>query len=49
MKDIKQPDLEFTEVVGIIVKFMDPIWQGIVKEEEFFGEWDKNEGKWRKN
>lgn len=47
LKDIKKPDLDFGEVVGTIVNFLNPVWQGVVNEEEFFGEWRKAEGKWR--
>lgn len=46
LKDIKKPDLTFAEVVGTIVNFLEPVWQGIVNEEEFFGTWQKN--KWQR-
>ena len=46
LKDIKKTDLTFDEVVVAIVNFLNPIWNVIVNEEEFFGEWKKNEGKW---
>lgn len=45
LKDIKKSDLTFDEVVGAIVNFLNPIWNGIVNEEEFFGEWRK--GGWK--
>lgn len=46
LKDIKRSDLEFRTVMNAIVKFLRPIWQGIVTEEEFFGRWDKNKNEW---
>ena len=46
LKDIKKPDITFDEVVGAIVNFLDPVWQGILDEEEFFLEWTKSEQKW---
>lgn len=46
LKDIKKPDLTFAEVVGTIVNFLEPVWQGIVNEEKFFGTWQKN--KWQR-
>ncbi len=42
LKDIKKPDLTFDEVVNTIVSFLTPIWDGIINEEEFFGEWRKS-------
>lgn len=47
LKAIKEPDLSFEEVVATIVSFLDPIWRGIVNEEEFFGEWTKDEMNWK--
>lgn len=47
LKDIKKPDLSFEEVVGAIVNFLKPIWDGIVNEEEFFGEWNNNQNLWK--
>ena len=46
LKDIKKPDITFDEVVGAIVNFLNPVWQGILDEEEFFLEWTKSEQKW---
>lgn len=48
LKDIKRPDLTFDEVVGSIVNFLNPIWQAIITEDEFFWKWDKNEIKWKR-
>lgn len=42
LKDIKKPDLTFDEVVNTIVNFLTTIWDGIINEEEFFGEWRKS-------
>lgn len=47
LKVIKEPELSFEEVVATIVSFLDPIWQEIVNEQEFFGEWKKDEMKWK--
>lgn len=46
LKDIKNPDLSFDEVVESIVNFLNPIWSKLVDEEEFFGEWIIAEQKW---
>lgn len=46
LKDIKKPDLDFEEVVGAIVNFLNPVWQGIIDEEEFFGEWMRAKQRW---
>ena len=46
LKDIKNPDLTFDEVVESIVNFLNPIWSKLVDEEEFFGEWINTEQKW---
>ncbi len=46
MKNIKRSDLSFDEVVRAIVLFLKPVWNGIVDEEEFFGEWNKNRSLW---
>lgn len=46
LKDIKNPDLSFEEVVESIVNFLNPIWSKLVDEEEFFGEWIIAEQKW---
>ena len=46
LKNIKKSDLTFDEVVGAIVNFLNPVWQGILNEEEFFLEWTKSEQKW---
>lgn len=47
LKDIKNSDLSFEEVVGAIVNFLKPVWDGIVDEEEFFGEWNNNQSLWK--
>lgn len=47
LKDIKKPDLSFEEVVSAIVNFLNPVWNEIVGGEKFFGEWDKDDRKWR--
>lgn len=47
LKDIKKSDLSFEEVVGAIVNFLKPVWDGIVDEEEFFGEWNNNQNLWK--
>lgn len=47
LKDIKKSDLSFEEVVGAIVNFLKPVWDGIVDEEDFFGEWNNNQNLWK--
>ena len=47
LKDIKKSDLSFEKVVGAIVIFLKPVWDGIVDEEEFFGEWNNNKNLWK--
>ena len=46
LKDIKRSDLSFEEVVETIVNFLKPVWDEIVDEEEFFGEWSKKQNSW---
>lgn len=46
LKTIKVTDLEFSQVIEEIVKFLSPIWQAIISEDELFKNWDKNKSEW---
>ena len=43
----EKSDLDFQEVVGDIVTFLNPVWQAIITEDEFFGKWDKDKSLWQ--
>ncbi len=47
LKEIDNPKLDFKTVIDSIVKFLFPIWQAIVKEDECFMMWDKNIAEWK--
>lgn len=46
MKNIKDNTLEFTAVINEIQEFLEPVFQGIVNEDEWQKEWIVNNG-WR--
>lgn len=48
LRTIKMPELEFKTVIESIYTFLEPIWNAIINEDEYFEKWDKNESKWRK-
>ncbi len=39
-KDTLKMDIEFGEIIDTIMKFISPVFNAIVKEDEFFGKWD---------
>jgi predicted nucleotidyltransferase component of viral defense system len=39
-KDTLKIDVEFNEIMGTIFGFIDPVFQAIVNENEFFGQWN---------
>ena len=46
LKKIKTPELEFEEVLNIIQVFLRPVFEAIVNEQEFFGQWSCAKNKW---
>ncbi|MCL2774710.1 MAG: hypothetical protein FWD71_15385 [Oscillospiraceae bacterium] len=40
MKKSKLPDLDFNLVIDILNKFLNPVFEAIISEKEFFGNWD---------
>lgn len=40
LKNIRNEELPFSDVLDSINLFLRPIWSSIVREDEFFGEWD---------
>jgi predicted nucleotidyltransferase component of viral defense system len=46
LRKIKTPDLDFKEVLSIIQNFLNPAFEAIVKEREFFKHWDCEKREW---
>jgi len=46
LKRIKTPDLEFEEVLRIIQSFLKPVFEAMIEEQEFFGQWNCRQQKW---
>lgn len=46
LKRIGLSEPSFEEVISSVVKFLDPIWQSITDETEFFGYWEKTGNIW---
>lgn len=40
LRKINQPNIEFSEVMKNIIKFLKPIYDRIIREEEFFATWN---------
>jgi predicted nucleotidyltransferase component of viral defense system len=38
--------IEFNEIVETIFEFLNPIFESVVAEREFFGNWNRNDRKW---
>ena len=47
LKQLKQNEPDFKEVLDVINKFLEPIWFAMIEEDEFFGEWDSAEMSWK--
>ena len=46
LKKIKTPDLDFNEVLHMIQTFLKPVFEAVIEEQEFFGQWNCGELKW---
>lgn len=46
LKQLKQNEPEFKEVLDVINRFLEPIWSAMIEEDEFFGEWDNVKQIW---
>lgn len=47
LKQLKQNEPDFKEVLDVINRFIEPIWTAMIEEDEFFGEWDNMELVWK--
>lgn len=41
-------ELDFVDVINIIIDFISPPFESIIKEDEFFGNWDAKRRKYNK-
>lgn len=48
LKNIKDDTLEFTVVIDEIQKFLEPVFEAIVNEEEYIVHWNKQSNMWHK-
>ena len=39
-------EIDFTNVINVIIDFISPPFESIVQEDEFFGNWDSKERKY---
>lgn len=46
LRKIKTSDLDFKEVLKIIQKFLNPAFEAIIEEREFFKKWDYEKREW---
>ena len=47
LKQLKQNEPGFEDVLAVINSFLEPIWTAMIEEDEFFGEWDNMELVWK--
>ncbi len=47
LKEIGNPQLDFKTVIDSIVKFLFPVWQAIINEDECFMIWNKDIADWK--
>ncbi len=48
LRKINAKDIQFDKVMSNIIKFLKPIYDAIIYEEEFFGFWNCNNKIWDK-
>lgn len=48
LRTMKMPELEFNVVIQNICEFLYPVWNAVVKEIDFCGEWKISENNWEK-
>ena len=46
LKKIKTPELEFAKVLNVIQVFLKPVFEAVIKEQEFFNQWSCREREW---
>lgn len=46
LRTIKMSELDFCEVVDAMIRFLSPIWQAILDEDELLKKWDKDKYEW---
>jgi len=46
MKRSIHQDLQFEDVMDVVKAFLLPVFESLVKEEEFFGKWSSKQGTW---
>ena len=46
LRTLHNPDIPFSQVMDGIAKFIKPVWDAFVHEDEFFESWNANNGKW---
>jgi len=46
LEKIKTSELKFTEVIETIAMFLKPVFEALVEEREFFGQWSCEDRKW---
>ena len=46
LKTIKDDSLEFSVVIEEMQKFLEPVFEAIVNEDEWQGEWESNISRW---
>jgi len=47
LKKIKTPELDFHDVLTAIQVFLKPVFEAVIEEREFFGQWSCEEEKWK--
>lgn len=47
LNKLSMDETGFDEVLAVINKFLSPVWQSIISETEFFGQWDCVSFEWR--
>lgn len=46
LKTLGNPDMDFTEVIDGIERFLQPVWDEILTEHEFLMKWKASENTW---
>ena len=46
LKKIKTPELEFEEVLYMIQEFLKPVFETVIEERKFFGQWSCSDRYW---
>lgn len=46
LRTIKMGELNFGEVINVMIHFLSPVWQAILDEDELLKKWDKEKREW---